>query len=78
MHDSSLGGPLLWPLNEPWPVQPGSHFGPYDETPVPAVPLLQLYQRDVAQLPFPEGASAHAGRLGMGRGGLEALAPERR
>jgi len=55
VHDSSLGGPLLWPAREPWPIQPGSHFGPFDDTPVPAVPLLQLYRRDVAQLPFPEG-----------------------
>lgn len=55
MYDSSLGGPLLWPANEPWPIKPGSDFGPFDDTPVPAVPLLQLYRRDVAQLPFPEG-----------------------
>lgn len=56
VHDSSLGGPLLWPADEPWPIQPGSYFGPFDDTPVPAVPLLQLYRRDVAQLPFPKGA----------------------
>lgn len=55
VRDSSLGGPLLWPVDEPWPIQPGSHFGPFDDTPVPAVPLFQLYRRDVAQLPFPEG-----------------------
>lgn len=56
MLDSSLGGPMLWPADEPWPVQPGSHFGPFDDEPVPAVPLLQLYRRDVAQLAFPEAA----------------------
>ena len=52
---SSIGGRPLWPADEPWPIRPSSHFGPYDEEHVPAVLLLQLYRRDVAQLPFPEG-----------------------
>lgn len=52
---SSMGGKPLWPADEAWPMCPGSHFGTYDEEPVAAVPLLQLYQRDVAQLPFPDG-----------------------
>ncbi|MBW5251934.1 hypothetical protein JGS39_23525 [Streptomyces sp. P01-B04] len=25
MHDSSVGGPLLWPADEPWPHCPGPH-----------------------------------------------------
>ena len=53
---SSLGAKPLWPADEPWPTCPGSHYGTYDEQPVAAVPLLQLFQRDVEQLPFPEGA----------------------
>lgn len=52
---SSLGAKPLWPADEPWPTCPGSHFGTYDEEPVAAVPLLQLFRRDVAQLPFPAG-----------------------
>ena len=55
VFDSSIGGRPLWPADEPWPIRPGSYFGPYDEERVPAVLLLQLYRRDVAQLPFPEG-----------------------
>lgn len=50
-----MGGKLLWPADEPWPTCPGPHFGTYDEEPVAAVPLFQLYRRDVAQLPFPDG-----------------------
>jgi len=25
VHDSSIGGPLLWPADEPWPACPGPH-----------------------------------------------------
>lgn len=52
---SSMGGKPLWPADEPWLTCPGPHYGTYDEEPVAAVPLLQLYKRDVAQLPFPDG-----------------------
>lgn len=26
-HHSSVGGPLLWPLDEPWPLCHGKHYG---------------------------------------------------
>ncbi|RDI54216.1 hypothetical protein [Nocardia mexicana] len=32
-HDSSVGGPLLWPASEPWP----HCSGPHDEGPGPVV-----------------------------------------
>lgn len=55
VFESSLGAKPFWPADEPWPTCPGSHFATYDEEPVAAVPLLQLFRRDVEQLPFPEG-----------------------
>ncbi|TJZ54251.1 DUF1963 domain-containing protein [Streptomyces piniterrae] len=48
-RDSSVGGPLLWPEQDPWsacPEHPGS----------PMVPVLQLYAADALDLvPFPPG-----------------------
>ncbi|WP_327117043.1 hypothetical protein OG206_17420 [Streptomyces sp. NBC_01341] len=63
--ESSLGGRLLWPVDEPWPycAQEG-HWtygaGPrntseIDPGAVPMVPILQLFARDVPGLDFPEG-----------------------
>ncbi|MER5638788.1 hypothetical protein ABT095_17715 [Kitasatospora sp. NPDC002227] len=37
VHDSSVGGPLLWPAGEPWPVCAGPH--PEDELPVSAADI---------------------------------------
>ncbi|MEU9045647.1 MULTISPECIES: hypothetical protein [unclassified Kitasatospora] len=105
VHDSSVGGPLLWPADEPWPEY-GSEYTPYRPMttladvralralltqawsrprgprenllaaqekeavdrihakhapamlppgPLPLIPLVQLYARDVPGLPFPEG-----------------------
>ncbi|MEY9877921.1 hypothetical protein ABH931_007445 [Streptacidiphilus sp. MAP12-33] len=61
-QESSLGGPLLWPANEPWPMCSASGHcamaygsavvGP---APVAAVPVLQLFARDVPALIFPVG-----------------------
>ncbi|MFC4062359.1 DUF1963 domain-containing protein [Planomonospora corallina] len=55
--DSSMGGPLLWPAGEPWPHcearrhdDPSGLWGR-----VAMVPILQLYARDVPELPFPAG-----------------------
>lgn len=42
-HDSSVGGPLLWPARHPWPLCDRWHEGP----PAPMLPLVQLYARDV-------------------------------
>ncbi|MEU1672238.1 hypothetical protein ABZ752_09420 [Streptomyces roseifaciens] len=94
VHDSSVGGPLLWPAGEPWPeFEP--EYGAYGLTttladirkargigeegltgreweafnrsrvwtpaellpdgPLPLIPLVQLYARDVPGLPCPEG-----------------------
>ncbi|MDG4786909.1 hypothetical protein O7626_13370 [Micromonospora sp. WMMD1102] len=60
--DSSVGGPLLWPVTEEWPTCSVPYVDPGDfevdlehRRPVPLVPVLQLYQRDVAALPFPDG-----------------------
>ncbi|MFD5827743.1 hypothetical protein [Lentzea sp. NPDC060358] len=52
--DSHIGGPLLWPIDEPWPWcdgethQPGSGGEPF-------VGAVQLYRSDFPELPFPEG-----------------------
>jgi hypothetical protein len=54
-HDSSLGGPLLWPAGEPWPVCASPDHDEIGE-PVPTtVAVLQLFARDVPELPFPDG-----------------------
>ncbi|MEV6239129.1 hypothetical protein [Lentzea sp. NPDC051838] len=45
--DSHIGGPLLWPIDDPWPVC--SVDGE------PFVGAVQLYQRDFPELPFPSG-----------------------
>lgn len=60
-RESSVGGPLLWPAGEPWPYcdRPGHEAGWPHETPpagpVPMVPVVQLFARDVPELRFPEG-----------------------
>ncbi|MFI0724658.1 hypothetical protein [Streptomyces sp. NPDC021224] len=56
VRDSSIGGPLLWPADEPWPVC----SGPDEEEPsgVPAVamvPVAQIYARDVPGPWWPAG-----------------------
>ncbi len=52
--DSHIGGPLLWPIDEPWPVCDGAtHDGGVGE--LPFVGAVQLYRRDFPELPFPEG-----------------------
>ncbi|MGW7437120.1 hypothetical protein [Streptomyces sp. NPDC054849] len=49
--DSHVGGPLLWPVGEPWPEcdEPHEHSGPL-------LAVAQLYSRDVPDLPAgPDG-----------------------
>ncbi|MFD9691707.1 DUF1963 domain-containing protein [Kitasatospora sp. NPDC059088] len=47
--DSSVGGPLLWPAEEPWPECP-RHPGS------PMVAVVQLHRADLPDpVPFPEG-----------------------
>jgi hypothetical protein len=105
VHDSSGGGPLLWPVDEPWPRHESAYppyrpmttladvralralltrawsrpRGPRENVltaqekevvdrihaghapkllppgPLPLIPLVQLYARDVPGLPYPEG-----------------------
>lgn len=56
VHDSSVGGPLLWPVEEPWPTCTQGHFAfglpPEDgevffEEPLALQPVLQLFARDL-------------------------------
>ncbi|MGQ4271625.1 DUF1963 domain-containing protein [Nocardiopsis changdeensis] len=61
-HDSSVGGPLLWPAEEIWPVCRQEHYlrtfsgeRYYDESEVYLVPIVQIHRKDVPALPFPEG-----------------------
>lgn len=62
VHDSSIGGPALWPSWDEWPECPWSSHGfhagteyPIDDT-VLMVPVLQLYRRDAPWVDFPEDA----------------------
>jgi hypothetical protein len=45
--DSHVGGPVLWPIDEPWPR--------CDDHREPLVGAAQFYARDFAELPFPDG-----------------------
>lgn len=65
VRESSLGGGLLWPADEPWPYcsQEGHWtFGSdwHDNSEkvrgaVPMVPILQLFARDIPEFAFPHG-----------------------
>ncbi|MEV5378409.1 hypothetical protein AB0L26_20920 [Streptomyces nondiastaticus] len=63
VHDSSIGGPLLWPADEPWPMcSEPDHWKPLRKPvdvvgpePVAMVAVAQLYARDLPELPFPPG-----------------------
>lgn len=59
-QQSSVGGPLLWPADEPWPTCEGPNsYDHYDNGPgepeAPLVPVMQLLADDVPELPFPDG-----------------------
>ncbi|MEU1899526.1 hypothetical protein ABZ512_14200 [Nocardiopsis dassonvillei] len=64
--DSSVGGPLLWPSDEPWPTCPHGHYAfeapaengdVYYDEPLFLQPVLQLFARDLpAGHTFPESA----------------------
>ncbi|MCX4755842.1 hypothetical protein [Kitasatospora purpeofusca] len=61
-YDSSVGGPFLWPADEPWP-HCGEQHGWWDEAtdeeregPNPMVAVVQLHLRDVPLLRPPAGA----------------------
>jgi hypothetical protein len=58
---SKLGGEILWPATEPWPICPYPVYGP--ESPMcirsreshPYVPVLQLRADEYPELGFPPG-----------------------
>jgi hypothetical protein len=52
VRESSLGGPLLWPAEEDWPVCSSDED---HEEPISMVAVLQLFARDVPELAFPGG-----------------------
>ncbi|MFD3686310.1 DUF1963 domain-containing protein [Nocardiopsis sp. NPDC058631] len=58
-EDSSVGGPLLWPADEPWPVCDGEHYERNGNTPyegeVRLVPVVQVHSGDAPGIPFPQG-----------------------
>lgn len=43
-HHSSVGGPLLWPLDEPWPLCHGKHYGDGPTGPAEGVVLASVFQ----------------------------------
>ncbi|GLY51202.1 hypothetical protein [Lentzea sp. NBRC 102530] len=58
--DSHLGGPLLWPADEPWPWCESGHSGyvqvqDCENDRVPHFAAAQFYRRDFPELPFPDG-----------------------
>ncbi|MFS8096655.1 DUF1963 domain-containing protein [Lentzea alba] len=59
--DSHIGGPMLWPIDEPWPWCDGKQHDDINATSLavgvgmPFVGVVQLYQRDFPELPFPSG-----------------------
>ncbi|MEU9160258.1 hypothetical protein AB0D29_08245 [Streptomyces sp. NPDC048424] len=57
VRDSHIGGPMLWPADEPWPVCEAPHGrGAPAALPRPLLAVAQLYGRDVPDLPAgPDG-----------------------
>lgn len=54
--ESSVGGPMLWPADEPWPLCPGDHaFDQDGPDPLPLIAGVQVYLRDAPSLPHPPG-----------------------
>ncbi|MFD8010863.1 DUF1963 domain-containing protein [Streptomyces sp. NPDC058955] len=57
--DSSVGGPLMWPAAEAWPVCEEEHYDTdttsHLQPATPMVPIVQIRRADVPGLPFPKG-----------------------
>ena len=49
-RDSSLGGPMLWPIGTPLPTCTEDHSDDGDDGPVPLIPVIQLFRRDMPRL----------------------------
>ncbi|MFJ9648755.1 hypothetical protein [Streptomyces sp. NPDC101206] len=58
VDSSSIGGPLLWPADEPWPVcsLPDETGGPDGGPATAMVPVAQIFRRDVTGPWWPDGA----------------------
>jgi len=59
-RDSSVGGPLWWPVHEAWPECAGgerhvTRRGKPTDAVAPLLPVVQLWARDVPELRFPDG-----------------------
>ncbi|WP_166024231.1 DUF1963 domain-containing protein [Streptomyces chilikensis] len=60
-RENSLGGPLMWPAEEAWPVcaDAEAHVDLGDGVPggprTPLVPVLQVHRADAPGIPFPAG-----------------------
>ncbi|GAA3513999.1 hypothetical protein GCM10022220_61860 [Actinocatenispora rupis] len=56
-RESSVGGPLLWPADEPWPVCAADHTDVPGEPQPPTayLPVAQIFTADVPSLPAPSG-----------------------
>jgi hypothetical protein len=56
IRDSSIGGPLLWPRNEPWPAcSVPDELEPEGFPAVALVPVAQIFARDVPGPWWPDG-----------------------
>ena len=59
-EESSVGGPLFWPTDEPWPIcASASHHNwsePGTDAAIPLVSVVQIYQRDAHELALAEGS----------------------
>jgi len=53
-RDSPVGGPLLWPAEEPWPTCPEHGYHEHDiAEAVPFVAVVQVFRADAPGTPFP-------------------------
>ncbi|MFF0432626.1 hypothetical protein ACFYU9_10440 [Streptomyces sp. NPDC004327] len=58
VHESSIGGPLLWPADEPWPrcSVPDETSGEEEPEPSAMVPVVQVFRADAPGGWWPDGA----------------------
>jgi hypothetical protein len=56
VSDSSVGGPLLWPADEPWPTCKEPHDRELSGKRVIMAPVLQLFERDALGVAFADGS----------------------